>query len=106
MTLNKKPLLASAAFPVETPPTPESQKPFVQYASEFSPDDRFIDFSEVQKFIPLSKSRYYALLREKRVPSPVKISEHRACWLLSEVLGYAEARIKERNEKMQQGKNK
>lgn len=69
----------------------------IYQADTFSATDRFIDFSEVQKYIPLSKSRYYALMRENRVPRSVKIAEHRACWLLSEVLAYAEDRIKERN---------
>lgn len=73
-------------------------------AEGFSATERFLDFSEVQQYIPLSKSRYYALMRQGRVPGSVKIAEHRACWLLSEVLAYAEARIKERNEKMQQGR--
>lgn len=77
-------------------------EPSVKYASGFSPDERFIDFSEVQKYIPLSKSRYYTLMRQKRVPSSVKIAEHRACWLLSEVQAYAEARIKERNKRLNQ----
>lgn len=79
------------------------EQPLYQ-ADGFSATERFLDFSEVQEFIPLSKSRYYALMRQNRVPRVVKIADHRACWLLSEVLAYAEARIKERNERMQQGK--
>lgn len=101
MTLNKKSLLASAALPREDAlECDQPSKPLVQYASGFSPDERFIDFAEVQKYIPLSQSRYYALMREKKVPVSVKISDHRSCFLLSEVLAYAEARIKARNEKL------
>lgn len=70
--------------------------PFYQ-VGELKADDRFIDFDEVQKIIPLSKSRYYALMKQKRVPQSVKIGDHRACWLLSECLAYANARIQERN---------
>jgi len=73
-------------------------------ADGFSPTERFIDFPEVQQYIPLSKSRFYTLMRQGRVPRSVKIAEHRACWLLSEVLAYAEARIKERNEKIRESK--
>ncbi len=83
----------SVALSVTTQEQPSYQ------ANGFSATERFIDFSEVQKYIPLSKSRYYTLMREGRVPCSVKIAEHRACWLLSEVLAYAEARIKERNAK-------
>ncbi|MGB4107814.1 MAG: AlpA family phage regulatory protein [Alphaproteobacteria bacterium] len=77
----------------------EKRLPLYQ-ADGFSPTERFIEFSEVRKYIPLSQSRYYALMREKRVPVSVKISDHRACFLLSEVLAYTEARIKERNKKI------
>ncbi len=75
-------------------------QPSLYQADGFSPTECFIEFSEVRKYIPLSKSRYYALMRQKRVPCSVKIGEHRSCFLLSEVLAYTNARIKERNEKI------
>ncbi len=74
-------------------------QPWPYQANEFSPGEQFIDFSEVQKYIPLSKSRYYALMKLGRLPASVKISEHRACWLLSEVLAYANQQIQKRNMK-------
>ncbi|MCK5373826.1 MAG: AlpA family phage regulatory protein [Alphaproteobacteria bacterium] len=58
-----------------------------------------MDFPEVKRYIPLSKSRYYFLMKSGRVPQCVKISEHRACWLLSEVLSYANQQIQKRNVK-------
>lgn len=67
--------------------------------TQLAADDRFIDFIEVQKIIPLSKSRYYALMKQGRVPCSVKIGDHRACWLLSECIAYANAKIQERNNK-------
>lgn len=65
--------------------------------SQLTPGDSFIDFKEVQQIIPLSKSRYYALMKEGKVPRSVKIGDHRACWLLSECLAYANQKIQERN---------
>ena len=87
--------LLNSASPAALSTTTQEQPPF--QADGFSATERFLDFAEVQKYIPYSKSRFYALMRENRVPRPVKIGQHRACWLLSEILAFTDARIKERN---------
>jgi predicted DNA-binding transcriptional regulator AlpA len=97
--MSRRGKLLSSAASIALPLTTQEQPSY--HADGFSATERFIDFSEVQKYIPLSKSRYYTLMRQGRVPCSVKIAEHRSCFLLSEVLAYAETRIKERNQKLQ-----
>lgn len=64
----------------------------------------FIDFDEVQEYIPLSKSRLYTLMNEGEFPKPVKIGIHRAVWIKQEILDYRSQRIEARNSNINQTK--
>jgi prophage regulatory protein len=46
---------------------------------------RFIRLPEVLKIIPVSKSTFWAGVREGRFPKPVKLSVRTSAWLLSDI---------------------
>lgn len=75
-------------------------------ATQFSPTERLLAFSEVQKIIPISKSRWYENMKNGEAPKPIKISRSRAVWLESEIIKFLNNRIAERNAKFQQTERK
>jgi prophage regulatory protein len=46
---------------------------------------RFIRLPEVQRLVPLSRSRLYELIAERRFPAPYKLSERASGWDLAEI---------------------
>lgn len=62
-------------------------------SSAYAGDIELISFDDVQSIIPLSKSRIYALIKARKFPPPVKIGEHRACWVRHEIIAYRDERI-------------
>lgn len=47
---------------------------------------RFIRLPEVLKIIPVSKSTWWAGVREGRFPKPVKLSERTTAWRENDIL--------------------
>ena len=71
----------------------------------FDPNDRLLCLGEVQRILPLSKSRIYHLISIGEFISPIKIGQSKSYWLQSEVIKYVQSRLDERNSKQLQ-KNK
>ena len=59
---------------------------------------RFLRLPEVQKTVPLSRSRIYELIAANRFPAPVKLSERASAWDLDEIEAWLNARVAERRE--------
>lgn len=59
---------------------------------------RFGRLPEVQKAVPLSRSRIYELIADKRFPAPVKLSERASAWDLDEISAWLDARVAESRE--------
>ncbi|MCB9988315.1 MAG: AlpA family phage regulatory protein [Rhodospirillales bacterium] len=73
---------------------PKLEKKQGTVAPSFSQSNiQLISFDDVQSIIPLSKSRIYALIKARKFPPPVKIGEHRACWIRHEITAYRDERI-------------
>jgi len=66
---------------------------------KFLPGEKLISFPEVQRIIPVSKTRWYELMQLGEAPRPIKISRQKVAWLESEILDFVNNRIAERNEK-------
>ena len=54
---------------------------------------RFLRLPEVQKAVPLSRSRIYELIAANRFPAPVKLSERASAWSSDEVEAWLDARV-------------
>jgi prophage regulatory protein len=54
---------------------------------------RFWRLPEVQRAVPLSRSRIYELIAANRFPAPVKLSERASAWNSDEVEAWLDARI-------------
>ena len=61
---------------------------------------RFLRLRDVQKVVPLSRSRIYELIADKRFPAPVKLSERASAWNADEVEAWVDARIAESRERI------
>lgn len=66
-------------------------------AKTFSPNERLLTFTQLQKIVPVSKARWYELMQLGEVPRPIKISRQKVAWLESEIVAWLELRIQERN---------
>jgi len=61
--------------------------------------DTFLRLEAVKRATGLGRSTIYDLIAEKRFPRPVKLSGGRAvAWLESEVAGWQQERVKERDQ--------
>ena len=60
------------------------------------PQRRILRLRDVQAATGLSASSIYQLVKERRFPHPIKLSERRSGWVKSEVDGWIEARVSER----------
>lgn len=67
------------------------------YKTEFREGDRLLSLPEVQKIIPVSKTRWYELMATGEAPKPIKISRQRVAWIESEIFALLNKRIAERN---------
>jgi len=54
---------------------------------------RFGRLPEVQKAVPLSRSRIYELIAANRFPAPVKLSERASAWDLDQIQQWLDERI-------------
>ena len=57
------------------------------------PVRRFGRLPEVQKAVPLSRSRIYELIAAHRFPAPVKLSERASAWDMDEIRAWLDARV-------------
>jgi len=57
------------------------------------PVRRFGRLPEVQKAVPLSRSRIYELIAARRFPAPVKLSERASAWDMDEIRAWLDARV-------------
>ena len=65
---------------------------------EAASNRRFGRLPEVQKCVPLSRSRIYELIAANRFPAPVKLSERASAWDMGEIQAWLDARIAESRE--------
>jgi prophage regulatory protein len=56
---------------------------------------RFGRLPEVQRLVPLSRSRLYELIADGRFPAPIKLSDRASAWDMSEVQRYLDDRVAE-----------
>ena len=56
---------------------------------------RFGRLPDVQRLVPLSRSRLYELIAEGRFPAPFKLSDRASAWDMSEVQRYLDDRMAE-----------
>jgi predicted DNA-binding transcriptional regulator AlpA len=68
----------------------------------FNPEDRLLCLGEVQRILPLSKSRIYYLISIGEFIPPIKIGQSKSYWLSSEIHEYVQSRLDERNSKQLQ----
>ena len=60
---------------------------------------RFGRLPEVQKAVPLSRSRIYELIAQKRFPAPVKLSERASAWDMGEIEAWLDAKVSQSRER-------
>jgi Predicted transcriptional regulator len=68
----------------------------MKHLANIKSGERFLLIDEVQKLIPLSKPRIYALIAQGRFPEQVHLSTNRVAWIESEILAWLNARVQER----------
>lgn len=56
---------------------------------------RFGRLPDVQRLVPLSRSRIYELIAEKRFPAPFRISDRASAWDMDLIRKWVDARIAE-----------
>jgi prophage regulatory protein len=54
---------------------------------------RFLRLPDVQRAVPLSRSRIYELIAANRFPAPVKLSDRASAWNSDEVEAWLDARV-------------
>ncbi len=62
------------------------------------PNDRLLTMADLKEVVPFSKVTIYQMIREGRFPRQVSLGPNKVAWLRSEVLGWVEARKRERDE--------
>jgi prophage regulatory protein len=76
--------------------------PDPEIAADPCPPLRLIRMPEVERYTALKKSALYALIKEKKFPSPVKVAGQTA-WVEGEVQAWIQARIRERDQGVAMG---
>ena len=58
-------------------------------------DDPILRISQVENSVELKKSTIYALIKEKKFPTPIRLGHRASGWLLSEISSWKQQRIAE-----------
>ncbi|MGE0055995.1 MAG: helix-turn-helix transcriptional regulator [Hyphomicrobium sp.] len=57
-------------------------------------DDRLVRLEEVLELIPISRSTWWAGVKEGRYPEPIKLGPRLTCWRMADILALAETGAK------------
>lgn len=55
-------------------------------------DDRFIDWKELKKIVPLSRMHIWRLEKAGKFPLRVEMTERRRAWIYKEILAWMKGR--------------
>ena len=73
---------------------PEAQVRVERRSGSLSPDVRFMRLKDVVATCGLSKSSIYDAIKKGEFPKPVRLYGRTSAWIKSEVLQWAQSRIK------------
>lgn len=67
----------------------------IEWRNIVNKEEKILRLSELQKRVPLSRSRIYALASDGRFPQPIKLGERASGWIEREVEEWLERKILE-----------